>query len=393
MTTSITSAAGTLYTWDGGAFNWESAEAGKTWLDAAATAFTAIENDGFSLVPLYQKLPLALSTEGLSSNDAVRSLAVSARYEPLSLFETYIDLISFILKVVESFSVSENLSQGITPKTHVDFLGIRESQNNTLFKLITHFLAANEQITKTATKPVNENMACTENYTKSFAVNKQSIFGATDQIATRNLVQKSDTLALSETYTDLISFISQISEHLFIAYKNDHQSIQTLNDHMAFIVRILRASNAVLSDLAFKSTPLDLASFEQLVLDARPLGFGAFKDLTPGDYEYGRAIIKLVLEAPLTNANRVALSDVKLNIDVPDIRDRGSLFVPVSGVFVTFNRSFNAPPEVQATFKGGSIIAIPRIGSISTTGFEISLVRPDTQSLVAGNASWSAEGY
>ena len=393
MTTSITSAAGTLYTWDGGTFNWESAEAGKTWADAAATAFTAIESDGFSFAYIPQKLPSVLKMDGLSLNEATRNLAVSMHNEMLSLFETYIDLISFVLKVVESFSVSENLSQDITPKTHASFLGLSENQNNTLLKLIAHFLAANEQITKAVTKPASENLSCAESFIKNFAGNKQSIFGAKDQTTIRNLVQKSETLALSETYTDLISFISQISEHLFVIDKDERQSIQKLNEYLTFMDRILRASNAVLSDLTFKSTPLDLASFTQMVLDARPLGFGAFKDLTPGDYEYGRAIIKLVLEAPLTNANRVALSDVKLNIDVPDIRDRGSLFVPASGVFVTFNRSFNAPPEVQATFKGGSIIAIPRIGSISTTGFEISLVRPDTQSLVAGNASWSAEGY
>ena len=64
-----------------------------------------------------------------------------------------------------------------------------------------------------------------------------------------------------------------------------------------------------------------------------------------------------------------------------------------AGTVVAFNRVFNAPPEIQATFKSGTVLAIPQIGAITTTGFEISLITPDTRAPVAGNASWSAEGY
>ena len=113
----------------------------------------------------------------------------------------------------------------------------------------------------------------------------------------------------------------------------------------------------------------------------------------PGDYEYAKALVRLILEAPVTTANRVALSEVLLNIDVPDARDRGMVAVPIGGAVVPFNRTFNAAPEIQATFKGGGTLAIPQIGTITATGFHLTLVNPDTQGSVAGNASWSAEGY
>ena len=67
--------------------------------------------------------------------------------------------------------------------------------------------------------------------------------------------------------------------------------------------------------------------------------------------------------------------------------------MPIGGIVVPFARSFNAPPEVQATFKGGAVLAVPQIGTITTTGFHLSLINPDTLASVAGNASWSAEGY
>ena len=227
MGTSITSTAGTLYSWDGGIFSWDSAEAGKAWSDAAATAFTSVENETFALVPLYQKLPAVVEVEKMSLNDALQALAVTLRNEPLSLAETYIDLISFVLKVIESFAVTEKLSLNVIPQAHTGFLALNQ------------------------------------------------------------------TLALSETYTDLISFISQISEHLLLADKDGHQTIQALKEHVALADRILRFSNSVLSDLAFKSTPLDLTSFRQMIQEAKPLGFTAFKDLAPGDYEYARAIVRL----------------------------------------------------------------------------------------------------
>ena len=39
------------------------------------------------------------------------------------------------------------------------------------------------------------------------------------------------------------------------------------------------------------------------------------------------------------------------------------------------------------------ILDASQLEAITTPGFEISLITPDTRAPVAGNASWSAEGY
>ena len=104
-------------------------------------------------------------------------------------------------------------------------------------------------------------------------------------------------------------------------------------------------------------------------------------------------IVRLALQAPSISGSRIALTDARFIVDVPDIRDRGTTYVPVGGTTVNFNQTFNAPPEVQATFKGGSALAVPEIGLITKTGFQLTLINPATQTTVAGNASWAAEGY
>jgi hypothetical protein len=164
-------------------------------------------------------------------------------------------------------------------------------------------------------------------------------------------------------------------------------------EQLAILDRILRASGAVIADLAFRTTALDDEGFAALIAEARPLGFSAFRDLTPGDYEYANALIRLALIAPSTSTSRIALTDARFIVDVPDIRDRGTVAVPIGGLTVAFSQPFNAPPEVQATFKGGATIAVPQIGTITTSGFQLTLINPATQSSVAGNASWAAEGY
>ena len=82
-----------------------------------------------------------------------------------------------------------------------------------------------------------------------------------------------------------------------------------------------------------------------------------------------------------------------LNVDVADVRDRGTASVPVDGAFVAFNRTFSVPPEVQATLKAGGTPAVPEISGITITGFDVRLLAAADGAPVAGTVSWSALGY
>ena len=97
-------------------------------------------------------------------------------------------------------------------------------------------------------------------------------------------------------------------EGLGLAQHGSNTTSHVSAEEIALRDRLLRAAEAVIADLAFRATPLDEAGFAALVAESRPLGFSAYRDLVPGDYEYAKALVRLILEAPVTTANRVALS-------------------------------------------------------------------------------------
>lgn len=393
MAVQVVTTPGADYLWSGSPFAWDSAEGGKTWTDASATSFVATESGGLILSALEARQPLAVCGDALQIAGARQQTAIAVGTEVLAMAETYIDLIAFVLKVAESFAIAEAAPKQILPMPALEAFGIGGVADRLALRAVAELLGIIDARVGAAQRVSQESVSIADQ-SERFAV-KPSLLSLGLTEARRAIAQPDahQSLALSETYSDLIGFIVQIAEVLAVT---DHVSAAVVHmdpEQLAVLDRVLRASEAVIADLAFRTTPLDAGSFATLVAESRPLGYSRFRDLTPGDYEYARALLRLALEAPSTTGSRVALAEARLNIDVPDVRDRGTVSVPIGGIVVPFTRSFNAPPEVQATFKGGAVLAVPQIGAITTTGFLLSLINPDTLASVAGNASWSAEGY
>ncbi len=393
MPVTITTTPGTAYVWANATFSWDATEAGKAWQDASATSFLAEESDGLLLAPLEARLPLISDSESLGLADADAFAATASAAEVLSLAETYIDLIAFILTASESISFGETAPRQITQSPFAELLGLVDSVSKNPITITNEAWSTLEQDAAGIGQAIAESAAFIEQSAHDAAIPRSSTLSLGDLRSAESIQSSVRSLALAETYTDLISFIAQIAEQIAIADARGNITTKLSFEHLAFLDRILRASGAVIADLAFRTTALDDEGFAALIAEARPLGFSAFRDLTPGDYEYANALIRLALAAPSTSTSRIALTDAKFIVDVPDIRDRGTVAVPIGGLTVAFSQPFNAPPEVQATFKGGATIAVPQIGTITTSGFQLTLINPATQSSVAGNASWAAEGY
>jgi len=334
----VVTTPGADYLWSGSPFAWDSAEGGKAWADASATSFVATESDGLGLGAVEARLPASALAEGLGLGDARDAIVTDSWAEPLMFGETYIDLIGFVLSIAEAIGVGSGPSLGVTAP-------------------------------------------------------RASSFGLGDARTSEARADSLRALAIVESYSDIANFLVQLSEQLALGEVPRKDLINAEAELFALRNRILRASQAVIADLAFRTGSLDAEGFAALVAQSRALGFGAFRDLSPGDYDYASALIRLVLEAPSITGSRTVLTNARLNIDVPDRRDRGTVAVPQGGVLVNFMEPFTVAPEIQATFKGGGTVAIPQIGQITSTGFFLTLVNPTTQAAVAGNASWSAEGY
>ena len=393
MTTTITATSGADYIWSSASFTWDSAESNKNWVDASATSFVCSENDALTLSVLEARKPQAVRSEAFGIFDNRQQIATGTRSEPLRIAETYIDLIAYVLKVVESFVLSELSGKQILPKPAAEVFSLGDAGTRQTSKTVAQSLGIIDGRTGAVQRLSAETVSLTERNLCLALIPKLEALVLTESRRASIQPDVRQSLTLSETYTDIIGFILQIAEAFAVLDRTSRSQTHLSKEQIVLLDRILRASNAVIADLSFRTTPLDEEGFASLISQSKPLGFSAFRDLIPGDYEYAKALVRLILEAPVTTANRVALSQARLNIDVPDVRDRGTVAVAATGTVVAFNRAFNAPPEIQATFKGGTILAIPQIGAITTTGFEILLINPDTQVPVAGNASWSAEGF
>ena len=393
MATTITSTSGADYIWSSASFTWDSAESNKNWVDASATSFVCSENDALTLSVLEARKPQAVRSEVFGIFDNRQQIATGTRSEPLRIAETYIDLIAYVLKVAESFVLSELSGKQILPKPAAEVFSLGDAGTRQTSKTVAQSLGIIDGRTGAVQRLSAETVSLTERNLCLALIPKLEALVLTESRRASIQPDVRRSLTLSETHTDIIGFILQIAEAFAVLDRTSRSQTHLSKEQIALLDRILRASNAVIADLSFRTTPLDEEGFASLISQSKPLGFSAFRDLIPGDYEYAKALVRLILEAPVTTANRVALSQARLNIDVPDVRDRGTVAVAATGTVVAFNRAFNAPPEIQATFKGGTILAIPQIGAITTTGFEILLINPDTQVPVAGNASWSAEGF
>jgi hypothetical protein len=389
----ITTTPGTAYVWANATFSWDATEAGKAWQDASATSFLAEESDGLLLAPLEARLPLISDSESLGLADADAFAATTSVAEVFSLAETYIDLIAFILTAAESISIEEISPRQITQSPFAEMMGLTESVSNNPTTFTNEAWSTLEQDAAVIGQVIAESAAFAEQSTREANTPRNSTLNL-EELRDFDAIQSSlRGLAFAETYTDLIAFVAQIAEQIEISDVQGNAVTKLTLEQLAILDRILRASGSVIADLAFRTTALDNEGFAALIAESRPLAFSAFRDLTPGDYEYANALIRLALAAPSTSTSRIALTDAKFIVDVPDVRNRGTVAVPIGGMTVTFNQPFNAPPEVQATFKGGATIAVPQIGTITTSGFQLTLINPATQSSVAGNASWAAEGY
>lgn len=149
----------------------------------------------------------------------------------------------------------------------------------------------------------------------------------------------------------------------------------------------LRSANAVVSDLAFGTGDLSLDEF--LKRNA-PVGYSPFTTFVPGELEYRKALIALILKRPLT-IGRPRITDWQLTVDVPDQKDDGTCAIPAANTFIPFLRRFFEPPQVMVQLRGGSG-GTPDITHITDTGFYMQIT-DTTGSLLAGDIIWSADSY
>lgn len=283
---------------------------------------------------------LATFGELIAPTDVNESVVEFSRdtAEPLLVAEDYIDLIGFILSSIESIFVAEQR------ETDIEVLD-----------------AEGFEMTEAQTKQVESSFE--------------------------------ELLNAAENYIDLIGFLNVIAESIAVSEARGATTTKRSAEAVALLERMIRRANAVIADLAIRSSGMTQAQFAERIASRRPLGNFPPKPLQPGDYRYERAIIGILLQDVARTTRNVAVDMAKLTVDVPDVTDRGSVTLTSSGYTVSFARSFYDAPEIQVIQTAGSTRAIPSVTTITSSGFFVQLfdaASPTTP--VAGTISWTALG-
>jgi hypothetical protein len=222
-------------------------------------------------------------------------------------------------------------------------------------------------------------------------------FSMADKV--RNTYQKavSENFAIaSDTFSRQVDFKLKIEEIISsiegvaMEYGLEiNEAINLLDDYVTNV-------KAILSNIAIREGEMTLADFQNAI--ATPPGYNTFRDFVVGDYEYQKALMRIVINAPATSSQPV-IKDVIPYVDIEDTDDRGEVTITqtATATKVYFNKFYYNAPEVNVTLKGGSGVITPNI--VSTTGqdeggryFEVELLN-SSGSRVVGTFSWTSKGY
>ena len=393
-TVNVSSTPGANYTWASGKFAWSSATAGKNWTAAYPAVYALSVATDLSFAELVQKLGIKSNSESLTFSDkSSRALALN-KYENLNFVETYTDLIAFVLRFVESLTFTEKYARTGTKAVFETFqVGEGLARQLVLRKYETLALAETYTDLIAYILRVSESLSFSEKPSKGMTKPQVENFRLSDALVKSQVKQVSEAFSLAEALGRTVAYRRAINEDFAIGEAIRRAQTLKLSEAFSLAEQYRRRANGVISDMIVANTEITEQDFMDILESGHPPGYTNFRDFIQGDYTYQRALFRAILTS--SNADRGYIDGLRVTVDVPDVFDRGTAQVVTasSGVAVVFVRTFRVSPEVTLTFKGGTTVAIPRIlGSVTTAGFT-AILENTSGARVTGAISWVAQGY
>lgn len=398
MTVTVTKSS-TLYTWGGALFSWDSFTAqSKTW---GTATIDDVAVDAAESATLAEKLARAAGKSIAETLSTAESFARQAGYkrafaEAFALAETYTDQINFMINVSEALTLAEKLGKHTDMGAFAEAFALADAIAKGIGKGVPEQLALAEVYDRTVQFYVKlvESLPILEVLGKRTEMGAfEESFAVADHLGRHTNVVAAQTLALADGFARVASFKRNLKEG--VGFTEALGKAIGLSPEEAFAIaeEYRRHANGVISDLLINADlDMDDTGFEQMLLKAAPPGYSDFRPFLAGDHEYQNALFRTILKGK--DLDRPQLRGLALEVDVPDVFDRGTATTVTTGaVTVKFNRPFYVVPEVVVALKGGTVFAIPKIiGDIRPDGFDVQL-EDSAGALVAGNVSWSAHGY
>lgn len=393
-TASVTTTPGANYTWSTAKFAWNSATSGKNWTNAYPAIYALNVASDLNLAELVQKLNTKKIADDFGIVETSRRGVGLNKFEAWGFVETYTDLIAYVPRFVESFSVSEQYKQNWT-KVVLEAFQVGEGLARQLVLKKFEAIGIAETYTDLIAYilRVSESFSFSEVSAKSITKPQFESLGLTDGLAKAQTKRLAEAFAFAEIFGRTVAYRRALTEGFAIGESLMRAQTIKLSEAFALVEQYRRKANGVISDMIVASIEITEQDFTDILESGHPPGYTNFRDFIQGDYTYQRALFRAVITS--NNADRGYIDGLRVTVDVPDVFDRGTAQVTnaANGVFVGFSRMFRVVPEVTLTFKGGTTAAVPRIlGSVSTTGFT-AVLENTSGTRVTGAISWLAQGY
>jgi hypothetical protein len=312
----------------------------------------------------------------------------------MGFVETYTDLIAFVLRFVESLALSEKYGLSNTKQVFEAFqvneglarqIAMRKFETLALAETYTDLIAFILR--------VGESFSFVETPSKSVIKPQSESFSFTEGLSKSQIKRVSEAFMFAEVFGRTVAYRKSISEGFAIGEALRRAQTLKLSEALSLAEQYRRRANGVISDMIVASTEITEQDFMDILESGHPPGYTNFRDFIQGDYTYQRALFRAILTS--SNADRGYIDGLRVTVDVPDVFDRGTAQVSnaANGATVYFSRQFRVAPEVTLTFKGGTSVAVPRIlGAVSITGFT-AVLENTSGTRVTGAISWVAQGY
>lgn len=291
----------------------------------------------------------------------------------------------------DSFSITDKENNTFS-KNWKGSVSIKESMNKEIAKQIASALTIAEAFSRLVNYGIaaKEAFSLSEKLSKAVSVSSREAFHI-DEYTNKEIGKNSiDSFGVAEVFNREARYYLNIDEVQNIADSISKEYGLTNKESLSVIDDYYRASNMVISDIAFFDGEKAISELSGRDV---PVGFAPFREFIPGDWLYKDAIFKMVIESTDATASP-GVSEWKLNIDVPDVFDKGTYECKAGkSSSITFSRRFWDIPDVTIKIRGENS-ALLHIENLVTTveGFTFDLMN-SSNAKVAGSIYWKAEGY
>lgn len=389
-----------LYTWDMAGFSWDAFQSSKeSWDNFGIYAHDRSDTQALGVSDGSRRGIGKRARDNIRlSERLMRSLTTAAK-ENLTTQETYWDLISYLLKIVETVK-AEDYQRAAMKQASFDEASIDDTRTARIKHLTLEQIAGIDLLLRHAEfhhdfAEVWDMLEFRASHAGTSVKEQVSI----DEYRRQDMRQKVSEAAdfhelLQRSAVIRRSFAEKAAaaEHYAAHYTQKEQETFSLKD------KKFHAANAVLGDVAVKNAAMDLEAFKILV--NQPSGYEHFIPYVVGEYEYQKALVRLTVEAGSSGAEP-AIYDAVIHVDIDDTVDRGTTAIADASkaARIYFHKHFYTQPEVTVALYSGNTkdgVVTPNITTIEKDDagfyFEVELLK-ESGTRTTGTISWQAVGY